>query len=287
MEVNINRLAEAKARKLLKKYNPDRKNIYTIYQIMNAEGLLYREAELIGCEGNIVFNKERGIITISTRIECEEQKRFVAAHEMGHFFNERETLLTPPPTPLLNKERGAEEEMGGKGCGFEEFYGSMKNYKREADANSFAAEFLMPTDWFINIEKEFNSNKKNKSIPIKELAEYFDVTLTAAAIRYGDKGTIPTAIILSKDGSVKWSVINKQFPYQFIRNGKRISDLSYVSDFFKGDEIPAEEEDVPAKGWFDEDYTLKDREARVLEFNIPMRKYNAVLTVLREWGNRR
>ncbi len=282
MNLEINKLAEAKARKLLKKYNPDRKNNYTIYQIMNAEGLVYRFAELFGCEGNIVFDNNAGIITINNRIKSEEQRRFVAAHEMGHFFNEREALLTSPPTPLLIKERGVEEGVEAAGCGFEQFYGSMKNYKREADANTFAAEFLMPTDWFIEAEKEINYNKKNKTVPIKELAEYFNVTLTAAATRYGEKGIKPTAIILSKDAKVKWSVINEHFPYKFIRNGRSVSGLSYTSDFFNGEKMPEEAEDVPARAWFDEDYTLKDREARVIEYNIPMPAYNAVLTVLWE-----
>jgi hypothetical protein len=62
---------------------------------------------------------------------------------------------------------------------------------------------------------------------------------------------------------------------------RKVSKLSYTSDIFEGKPYPIDGEDVPAEAWFKGSYNLKNDE-RVNEFNIPMKNYNSVLTVLWE-----
>ena len=247
-------LSAANARNIIKKYCITAPLQYTISQIINAEGLAYREAALNGCAGNIIFDRSKGVITVNENAKEETQKRFIAAHELGHFENEKTKF---------------------KACSFEDIAGVKRTSPAETNANDFAAELLMHEEWFVNYVR----GKKLKANLLKDTASYFHVSLSAAAIRYAEAGTYPSAIVMSTNWYVKWSAINKAFPIQFIRWGEKVSDLSYTSDFFKGDPIPEEAEDVPARAWFKESYYIKDSE-RVFEFNIPMKNYNSILTVL-------
>lgn len=257
MNNNQNILAKANASKLIVKYCYKSPNEMNIEELLYAENLVLKEEILSDCEGKILFDEEIGIITINSRINDIKQKRFTIAHEMGHFFNER---------------------GNGKGsyrCGFNEFYGLLRNNERESNANYFAAELLMYEKWFIDFIK---GKKINKKIMI-DTANYFNVSLSAAAIRYSEIGTEPIAVIMSKDSIIKWVSINEKFKIHFIRCNVSVSELSYAFDYFKGDPIPAEPEDVPARAWFNESFYIKDSD-RVNEFHIPFPNYNSLLTIL-------
>lgn len=160
-------------------------------------------------------------------------------------------------------------------CGFEDVTGLKRTSPREMSANDFAAEFLMHEPWFVERVK----GKKLTVELLKETANYFDVSLTSVAIRYAEIGTHPAAIVMSREGIVKWSAINKSFPYQFIKWGVKVDTLSYVHDIFEGKPYPKNGDDVPAEAWFKGSYYLK-KDERVNEFNIPMMNYRSVLTVL-------
>ena len=151
--------------------------------------------------------------------------------------------------------------------------------KVEANANDFAAELLMHQPWFVEAVK----GKKLDAKLLKETANYFNVSLTAAAIRYTEFGYYPAAIVMVKEGVVCWSAIHKNFPYQFIRPKSKVGELSYAHDFFNGKDIPLEGEDIPARAWFREDFNLKDREARIWEMIIPFPRYKSAMVVLGVW----
>ena len=53
--------------------------------IVFGRGATLIEKQLNNAEGRIVFGKERAIITVNSSIEYEGKKRFVIAHELGHF----------------------------------------------------------------------------------------------------------------------------------------------------------------------------------------------------------
>ena len=251
----MNLLAQANATKLIDKYFYESASEIDLETLLYAENLKLKEEPLYNCEGKIIFDEETGIITVNSLSNDANQKRFTIGHEMGHFYNEK-----------------------GKGsyrCGHHELYGTRRNLTREADANDFAAELLMHEKWFV----EYAKGKMLNAKLLINTANYFGVSLSAASIRYAEIGTHPAAVVMSKEGIIKWSFINKRFPIQFIRWGKPVSDLSYTSDFFKGDPIPPEAEDIPARAWFRESYYIKDDD-RVNEFNIPFTSYQSILTVL-------
>ena len=135
----------------------------------------------------------------------------------------------------------------------------------------------MPEEWIVN----FTKGKKFGKKLLSETAEYFDISLSAAALRYAEIGNHPVAVIMSKDGVVKWSRINKYFTFHFIRNGSKINDLSYAYEFFKGEKITDEPQEILADAWFREDFNYK-KDYFLYEQNIPMYRYNSVLTLLWE-----
>ncbi len=98
-------------------------------------------------------------------------------------------------------------------------------------------------------------------------------------MRYSEIGNHPITIIMSKEGKVKWSRINKYFPFHFIRSGSEVNKNSYAYEFFQGERISTEPEEVLADAWFWEDKFYK-KDYFLYEQNIPMYRYGAVLTML-------
>ena len=182
---------------------------------------------------------------------------------MGHFFNER-------------------------GAGIKTNFDNLTNFYsvggRERAANEFAAEFLMKSEWFT----DFTKGKKLNIDLLKETASYFGVSLSAAALRYAEIGQSPMAVIMSKNGIVQWSRINKYFPFTWIPNGYKVNSNSYAFDIFrKGGKresqsiIHDEPEEVLADAWFWEDYNLK-KDFYMIEQNFYMPGYDSIMTILWE-----
>lgn len=230
-----------------------------VEEIAYAEKLVVKESILKNFAGTINFNEKCGLITINSNILEPGQWKFTLAHEMGHFFNERNKLhhLRGCTTDDLN---------------------SYKSHKHNEDnANEFAAELLMYRPWFNDfiIKRDINFDL------IKNIAEYFNVSLTAAAIRYANIGKHSAAVIYSKDGKVVWSTFHEHFPFKFIPNGYLVHKDSAAYDFFAGGTMQTCFDLVPAKVWFASDYKARE-DVYLYEQNVAMPNYNAVLTMLWE-----
>lgn len=231
----------------------------SIEKIAYGESLIIDEADLNGCIGKINFTKTTGLITVDKKIKLETQKRFTIAHEMGHFFNERD-LIERKKYSCLNSD----------------FFPNA-NKKRENDANEFASELLMFNKWF----GEYTRGEKVEVKLLKDTAEYFNVSLSAAAVRYSKIGKYPIAVILSKNGAVVWSSINEYFPYKFIPKGYKVRETSCAYDFYVGKEMQTGADLVPVLAWFGSDFYGKSCKY-LYEENFSMKNYNSVLTVLWE-----
>lgn len=230
-----------------------------IEEIAFAEGLVVKESELKNFEGTINYNNKCGIITVNSRIIDTGQRKFTIAHEMGHFFNERNK-----PDHL-------------RGCSIEDLNSFKSKKYNEDKANEFAAELLMYRPWFNDfiIKREINFEL------IKELANYFSVSLSAAAVRYTNIGKFPAAVIYSKAGKVVWSAFHDYFPFKFIPKGYSVNKYSAAFDFFYGKAMQTCSDLVQAKVWFAGDYKARE-DVYLYEQNVAMPNYNAVLTLLWE-----
>lgn len=262
--------AKANAKLLLKKYCITKPEELNLEKIANAEKIIVEEGRLDTHQGRIIYAENHGLIKIRQDIREASQKRFVLAHELGHYFNEG-------VNPLTGKKRS--NYYGLRGCSHKDlnFYGGLKNH--EAEANIFASELLMPKEWFLKFTGRTRINVKL----LQDVTEYFGVSITAAALKYAETGAFPIAIIMSHKGEVKWSRINEYFPFKFIPQGYRVNSSSVAFDYFAGKEIDTDPDLVTPDAWFREDFEY-GRKANVMmyEQNVVMGSYGAVLTILWE-----
>ncbi|MCF8299237.1 MAG: ImmA/IrrE family metallo-endopeptidase [Saprospiraceae bacterium] len=254
-------IAIMNARQMLSKYNITRPAEYTIEEILNAENIILEEKELDGLAGFILYNNGTGIVTVDKKIKENGKKNFVAAHELGHFVNDKDSI---------------------KFCTMDDILSFASIDKSEKRANDFASEFLMPKTIF----SEYIVGNKISPLFLNELSNSFQVSISASAIRYVELTDEPTALIMSKNGFVSWSVINDYFPYQYVEKGQRVNKLSYAFDYAERiknninySDLP-EEDKVPTEAWFAGDFNFTGDNEEIMEFNIPMKSYGAVLTLL-------
>lgn len=250
-------IARGNARKILDNYcitAPDKLDLTALAGYQN---IIIESADLKNHIARIHHTADYGLIKISDRIPDEGQRRFVIAHELGHFINERKKNI--------------------RGCTSADLIEYKSRKELERDANIFAAELLMREEWL----REFTKGKYPGIKLIKDCAEHFRTSLTSAAIRYAEAGSHPTAVILSKDKKVKWSVINKDFRFQWVPTGYPVNGNSYVYEYFNHGNMDNEANEVLADSWFLEDKFYR-RNYKLYEQNIYLNSYNSVLTVLWE-----
>ena len=247
------------AERIINKYSIKSPTELDLELIANAEKIIVEYADIGSALGKIMYDSDCGIIKLSNNIKEAGQKRFTLAHELGHYFNEYE-LRTNPVYRHIDRILS---------------FNTQNKY--EDDANEFAAELLMHRIWFNKLCKDrFVSMEL-----LKEIAGYFNVSLTAAAFRYTEIGKYPTAIIYSTNYKIRWKVFHDYFPFKFIRYNSNIPAQSAASDFYKGNEMQTCEDLIEAKYWFPEDRNIKE-DIYLYEQNLAMPNYNSVLTLLWE-----
>jgi len=248
---------EKLAAKLIDEYCIDKPQKLNIVEIANAENLFVIERPLKNFLGMINYEQNIGLITVSAYLNSETQKIFTITHEMGHFFNERFK---------------AEHLRGCKSTDLISYKSKMYN---EDNANVFAAELLMHKPWFL----DFTKNTEVSIELIKESANYFNVSLTAAAIRFIEIGLSPAAIIYCVNKKVKWFAVHNHFPLKFIAKDLTVPDESLASKLFNGSSTITEKRLVRAIAWFKGQYNCKSS-TYLFEQCISMPNYNAVMVLL-------
>ena len=123
--------------KVINEFSITEPNEYPIEDIIIAKEIFFQNKPMKGADGRIIFGKNNAIITINDSINYPQKRRFVAAHELGHFELHK------------NLERFYN-------CTEADFMKWNKEGNHEVEANEFAAELLMPRNIF---KKELNNNK--------------------------------------------------------------------------------------------------------------------------------
>lgn len=195
---------------------------------------------LVGCEAHIVGRKDRAIITVNSSAPRPRQ-RFSAAHELGHWMRDRGTVGFACDKSKLSPQQRAEGP--------------------EHLANVYAADLLLPLSLFV-------PRAQGRSITFettRALAQQFDTSLTATAIRLVQHGSFP-AMVLYIDGSVrKWSVRGPDVP-AFLKLRDDPAATTVAHDLLHGEQ-PDSPTDVYADGWFDhpgaDRFNLREDSVRV------------------------
>jgi len=213
-------------------------NIKTDVQaICNEEGIIvllddYENAfdGLLAWDGSkfyIHLNEKRGNTITSQR------GRFSVSHELGHFFleshrNEIKSGTIPPHPSNISL---------------------IHTDKIETEADFFAGNLLMPTRRL----RAFTAGRKFSLDIIKEVANSFDVSLTAALLRFVLVGTHDIMIVFSRDNIVEWSYRSDRFPKvaNKFKKGQPVPSTSVAGEsFLKQNAKYTSVENVDFEDWF-------------------------------------
>jgi hypothetical protein len=217
--------------------------------------------ELDGCDGmlQMIEDPKCGIITIKKSIRELGQKRFICAHELGHY-----------QTPISNP---SDFQCSSADLRF----GPSRKKPLERGANEFAAELLMPETIFAPM-----LSRRGPSMSlIQELASEFNTTLTATLWRFVELTCERCALVLSENGRIKYGVRSNSFKFT-LRNDCPVHSNSYAADFFQSGRLDEDMQSVLATAWISD--SRVDKRAIIREFSLAQPNYNSVLTML--WADR-
>lgn len=155
---------------ILNKLNIDSAKKIDVKKICKFYGIDVKSENLANdISGLFVFKDNKPFIRYNEN-EGLERRRFTIAHELGHFILHKDTPL------FVDKvDRTLYRNMDS----------STGEYKKEREANSFAASLLMPR---IFIDEEINNLPKNTKDPIASLSKKFKVSEQAMTYRLANLG---------------------------------------------------------------------------------------------------
>lgn len=212
---------------------------------------------ITGAAARLVKRRDgRRILRVRAEDEGTPRGRFSIAHELGHHrlhVGESEAWCT-------STDMGS-WEGGGKRL-------------REAEANAFAAAFLLPRAL---VAERCDTEDISFAVP-RALATEFDVSLTAAAIRFARLSPLPCAVVRATEGTIDFAMRNDEFwPWVHAR-GERLHTATLAFDCHRdGRQRHDDPEGVPAYGWIDGDLP---EDLEVVEHTIYRPKLKETLTLL-------
>lgn len=221
---------------------------------------MVKETDLKNCDGRLVMKQGRSIVSIDSKIEFPQRKRYVLAHELGHILlhADKEASFTDDDTTLEGYKRGPQEK----------------------EANDFAAELLIPRDIF----KESCYKKKFSPDLIKELADKFNTSLTSIVYRFVDFGNHPIAAFYNKNGKACYWKKSEDMRYKIPdRNKLDVPSNSVANEFFVYNRIYQKQDaiqEITRTTWFE--LGKYDEDSAMFEFCIITPRYNSVLSVVWE-----
>lgn len=247
------------ARNILEEFGLDNPNDFSIEDLIHARDIVFEEKEVPNCDGRIVFGQSKAKITINTGIKYVGRRRFTLAHELGHF--ELGHNQNPhDDTPLT--------------------LDYFKNGGQEYEANQFATELLMPESLFI----DFTKGKKFSPELLRNIAEYFQTSITSATFRYLELGQHPIYLFHCRNKQVTYWKNTSDY-YKKVKDITRLSPPSdsVAMEFFNDGTIYRKEEsaqEIVKSTWFEtNDY---DSDDPYYEYAIVTKDYNTVLSVVWE-----
>jgi len=238
------------AQELLSSLNLAR--IKNLNEILYALKLTVVEKDLTSIDGALIRKAGNGIIAVNRSVRETGRKNFTICHEIGHYI-------------LPNH--------GSVSCKSDEIDSWKSNISSyEIEANRFASELLLPT----KVIYPLVSQKKATISLAKEIANSFQASLTATALKCVEISEEKCAVVWSVTGQIEWCKRNENFR-DFIPRRQLDSD-SIAYQLFQDSIIREKEGLVFAKTWIQNDSLSSVN--RIWEDSIYLPNYNGVLTIL-------
>lgn len=227
---------------IIKQYNIDIDKSINLNFVFDELGIKVIYAEIgNGILGAAKVKGLKKLIVVAPSITNLGQKRFTLAHELGHIIMHQGAIF----------------------CNRNDLNICTTLVEKELEANTFASELLLPEDRVIEI-LEKNDLKIGL---IKEVANQYETSLTATAIRLVNLSKNSINLIYHKDGMVKWNTKSKE--------GKTIK---YSSINLERIEIKEDIKirEIDSNFWINDEYSYYS----CFEETIYFRNLNEYITIL-------
>lgn len=235
-----------------------------IETIIKSKNIIIKEDPISGAEGWILMNKNSGVITLNSNIQLAAKRRFILAHELGHFELHR--------------------HLGRGYCDTDETLNHWYHSStiEEIEANDFAAEFLMPTNLF---NKECQGKMFNHKV-IDHLANRFQVSKTAAILKFLKKGNgnFPIFVVCCQNNRMKWFKKSDDWRhYSLFQKGLPPPSGTVASEVFERG-MSFFGDDKTQQIWKSDWFTLKNNEPETpfYEYCLYVPSLNYMLSVIWE-----
>jgi len=227
------------------------------------------EEVLKNCDGKIIFGKDKAVIKVNSQIQFIERKRFVTAHEIGHFIMHKNMQLPDDTFSTFNIIAGMEK--------------TMKYGTQELEANEFASELLMPAKLFLKEAQD----EKFSPLLIKNLAGRFKTSLTATVFRYLQFNLHPICLVFIENGKVRyWKKSDDLQVWLSDYNRLQPPSNSVAAEYIENDysfvyKLEEKAQSISKSTWF----TLNeydDEDTTFYEYCIPTKRYKTILSIIWE-----
>jgi Zn-dependent peptidase ImmA (M78 family) len=246
-----------RAKEIIDELKIEKPSHIDITAIAMNRGTIIIEDNLEGADGRLAVIEDKGLITIRNSIKEYTKKRFVMAHELGHYELHRRKVFT-------------------KSCTDSDFLKWIKGNPIEIEANYFASEILMP-------EEMFNEKIEGQDITlnlIKKLSTEFNVSWTAASIRFVTLRP-EYALIFSENSIIKWFVIDSDYFSWFVNTHGKVHSESIAFDCFRGDTVPTKLVRVETSAWIESNTKIR---GTLKELTVPLGSYGVLsFLYVEEW----
>lgn len=216
-----------------------------------------------GVSGMLLRHGDNFGILYATHVRSIGFQRFSIGHELGHY------LLEGHPEQLFPDGDGVHASRAG----------FMSNALHEREADHFACGLLMPDGPFRSALRRCGDGLE----AIEELADKCLTSITATAIRYAHKASVPAAVVVSTGGMVNFVFLSKDMQefsgLAVPRKGDPVPDGTPTALFSRSQDnvlrARREAHDVNLRSWLGGRRSLDAKEEI-----LGLGSYSRVLTVL-------
>lgn len=189
--------------------------------------------------------------------------RFSFAHELGHY--------------IIDSHRNAIRSGQLQVHGSQGVFWSDAQTEREADY--FAACLLLPER---RLHNDIFRRKFNASL-IDEIRRKYNVSYTAAMLRFVGAGNHPVMVVCSRNGKVKWKRSSEDFPFWRLNTDADggVPENTAVAEYFEEGKKYQHAEKVFAEDWFVL-FSERDRRRPFNEFCVYYDPFNQVISLVWE-----
>lgn len=189
------------------------------------------------CQATIIYERLRGsaarIMGVRNRVFIivdsqarHERQRFSAAHELGHWMQDRGKLAT-------------------FSCTEKDFLTEWSQDNPERRANRYAADLLLPQFMFEPLAK----NREITFQTVRDLSSRFQTSLTATAIRLVELGSFPAMLVCSGRKGRCWYFRGSDIP-DAIQLRESPGTYTDAHDLLLGNSTSNQPVDVQSDDWF-------------------------------------